>query len=328
MRTYVIRMAIILVSFLVIVFSIFLYVQKKLNNMTEDTVRYDKHFVFISKSADSYTMSNIYDEASDYGKRNNVYIENLVVGQNASFSEADYVNMAAAMRVDGIIVEASDDDALRDSINTAGEEGIPTITLLSDCPDSSRKSYLELGNYNLGRDFGRVIISIAKNRTPKLAIILDEAYRDANSDIITGLNETLKYEGNHLSPEIEYYPVDNNYNFRVTDKAREILTSKDDHPDIIICTSAGDTQLVYQAIKDYNLGKGTDIIGTGLSYTMLNAIKDGDIAAIVDADSTQVGMQCVEILGNYISSGNVSENVIVEDTVVTGDNVERYLADE
>ena len=325
---YFLRMIIIVAVFLMGIAALFIYVRSQIRKATEEEAVYERHYAFIGKSMDSYTTAKIFEEAESYGKRNHIYVESIKQSSNVNYSDADYVKMATAMKVDGIILEASDDETLRESVSAAEEEGIPTLTMLTDCVDSGRICFLELGSYNLGREYGRVIINITKTRTPKVKVILDLATPESNEELLRGLRETLKNEGNHLDVEITTEAVDGPLNFRVMDLAREILGVSEEKPDILICTNAHDTELVYQAIKDYNLTGSTRIIGAGISDSTLNAIRGGEITAVVDVDAQQVGEMSIDLLLGYERGSGIANHAIAEDTVVTADNVERYLADE
>ncbi len=324
---YFLRMIMLLSLFLMVVLGLFVYAQLRIKKAAEEERLYTAHYVYIGKSAGSYTSNMIYKEARSYGKRRGIYVENLKSNPNVNYSDAEYVKMAAAMHVDGIIVEATDIAEMRESINEAVNEGIPTITMLSDCPGCRRRSFIELGNYNIGREYGRIIINLARTKTPTVTVLMDEESGDSNQELLSGIRETLENEGNHLTVNIRIEAVDGSKNFRVTDKAREILSDKQ-HPDFLVCANGHDTELVYQAIRDYNLSGSSAVIGTGFSESLLIAVRDGDIAALVDANTEQAGMLAVQLLQGFHETGSIADRVIIEDTVIDKDNVGRYLTNE
>jgi ribose transport system substrate-binding protein len=325
---YEIRMVVFLLALLLIIIGIFVFVHIKFKSLSEDETTYNYHYIFISKSEDSYTANHIYEQAREYGKPRGIYVERLKESLNLSYTNSDYVKMAAAMKADGIFVEASDDEALKDSINETSNEETPIITILTDCPGSRRKSFVELGQYDLGREYGRIIIDITKTRTPKVMVLVDDNADEGTNEIINGIKETLQYEGNHLDVDFIEEEVDGTLNFRFMNKIDDILSSKALQPDIVICMNERDTQMMYQAIKDYSLSPDAQIIGTGITGSLLKAVKDGYFSALVDADASQAGMMCIDSMTNYLKTGNINEHIIVEDTIVTKDNVERYLNEE
>ncbi|MCR5701597.1 MAG: substrate-binding domain-containing protein [Lachnospiraceae bacterium] len=322
------RMIVFLLILLLIIIGIFAFVHIQLQNASVDESTYNYHYVFISKSEDSYTANHIFEEARDYGKPRGIYVERLKENLNLSYTNADYIKMAAAMNADGIFVEASAEDEIKESINDTSNEGIPVVTILSDCPGSRRKSFVELGQYNLGREYGRIVIDVTKTRSPEVMVLVDDDADSGTIQIINGIKETLENEGNHLEVQFVEQEVDGTLNFRFMNKVNDILSAKRGQPDIIICLNVRDTQMVYQAIKDYSISVDAQIIGTGISESLLKSIKEGDFVALVDANATQAGMMCVDSMTAYLKNGNINEHIIVEDTIVTKENVERYLNEE
>ena len=323
---YGLYIVVLLLFFVAAIVVISLYLRSQLNSVKKGDKSYKYHFVFIGKSEDSYTANHIYEEAKSYGRQHDVYVEKLKSNANSSYTDSDYVRMALDMKVDGIIIEASDEASLGKCIDEAAENGVPTITILSDCP-GSRKSFIEIGNYNLGREYARTIINITRTRSPKVMVLIDED-EEGYEQVIDGIRETLANEGNHLSPEIVTEDVGGMPNFRLTDLVKEKLSEDETRPDILICVNEHDTKVVYQAARDYDLDDKTQIVGYGISEPLLRAVRDEEIAAIVDADSAQLGMMSVDALLYYHKKGSCNDHIIVDDTVITKDNVERYLDED
>lgn len=314
---------ILLLVFAAAIVVISLYMHSQLRKINTDDRKYRYHFAYIGKSEDSYTSNHVFDEAWSYGKESNVYVEKLRTGSGASYTDSDYVRMAVDMGVNGIIIEASGDDSLSESIDEASLAGIPVITILSDC-EGSRKSFIEIGDYNLGREYARTIIDITKNRTPRVLLFADGT-DERSAGIIEGINSTLANEGNHLNVQMTVEDVGGLPNFRLSDRTKEALLDEENGPDILICINEHDTKVVYQAVRDYELAGRSQIIGYGISEPLLRAVRDEEIAALIDADAAQLGMLCVDALLNYHKNGSCNEYMIVDDTVVTKDNIARYL---
>ncbi|MCR5147573.1 MAG: substrate-binding domain-containing protein [Eubacterium sp.] len=323
---YGIYIGVILLFFVTAIVLIAVYINSRLKEIDKDHSDYRYHYAYISKSEDSYTANHIYDEARNYGKQKNIYVEKLKTNSSANYTDADYVQMAAAMKVDGIIVEGSEDNALKESINAAEKEGIPTVTLLSDC-SSERKSFVEIGDYNLGREFARTVINIANKRSLKVTVFVDGNGKE-NDEVVEALKETFTYEGNHLSVELSIEKTNGLPNFRLLDMVKELLSDASEKPDFLICVGEHDTKIVYQAIRDYNLAGKTHIIGYGISDPLLKGVRDQEIDALIDADAGQMGMLCVDALVKYNERGSCNDHIIVDDTVVTKNNVERYLDED
>ena len=82
----------------------------------------------------------IYQGAKDAGKGDQILIENFGETLSGEYSTEELMEMAIADRVDGIIVQASDEEADSTQIDKAEEQNIPVITIRSDAPVSKRVS--------------------------------------------------------------------------------------------------------------------------------------------------------------------------------------------
>jgi ribose transport system substrate-binding protein len=294
----------------------------------KEDIPYKYHYAFITKQDASLSMK-IFHEAQAYGETRGAYVELLKEESFSEYGTEDYLAMAAAMKVDGIILEGEDSDSVREGVNRVADAGIPVITVLSDCRESKRQVFIELGDYNLGREFGRRIISEAKERNPEVVLLTHTRTEDGNQNMVyTGIKETLKNEGNHLDVQIRMEVLDDSTQFSAAVKIQDILKEGSDRPDMVICVDEEDTETVYQFLVDHSLVGKVKVIGCCVSDNILKAIQNGGIAATVDVDTEQMGFYCIDVLNDYIETGHVSDYIIVEANVVTKDNVERYLEDE
>ena len=82
----------------------------------------------------------IYQGAKDAGKGDQIPIENFGETLSGEYSTEELMEMAIADRVDGIIVQVSDEEAVSAQIDKAEEQNIPVITIRSDAPASKRVS--------------------------------------------------------------------------------------------------------------------------------------------------------------------------------------------
>ena len=63
--------------------------------------------------------------------------------------------------VDGILVESDESDEMSELIDEAVDRGIPVVTLYGDNTHSARCSFVGVGSYNLGREYGRQVLKLA-----------------------------------------------------------------------------------------------------------------------------------------------------------------------
>lgn len=321
--TFVIIMLCLLLA---VIAGLIVLTQKRLHKAEDQQTVYSRHYMFVSRAGNSYVSDRIYEEAKEYGKKKGVYVEQLDHFLDAGYDEADYLKMAVSMQVDGIILEGTAEDEVRHWVNQASEQGIPVVAILSDCPGSRRKSFIELGDYALGKEYGRVVVNIARTREPKVVLLMEQT--EGENQIQTGIRETLKTEGSHLQVQFQTEYVGGETGIRLPDKIRELLEEEENRPDILLCRNERDTQLVYQSVIDYDLEGEVQIIGSCVSEALMRAVQDGEVAALIDVDTGQVGMFCIDALDHYIENGSVNDYIVVDDMVITAENVERYLDEE
>ena len=133
-------------------------------------------------------------------------------------------------------MEADETQEIKQLINKAVEKDIMVVTVMNDCYGSDRQSFVGIANYNLGREYGRQLIRIATKDTKKVLMLLSSSTDDSSQNIIyTGIQETLLNEGNHLSLEVTMVPIANDTSFSKDEEIRDILSNKENLPDIIIC---------------------------------------------------------------------------------------------
>lgn len=315
-----------LFGILVVGLVVFTRMQEK--NVGDERMDYQRHYMFISQKGNSFISDRIYEEAKKYGMEKKIYVEQLGSFSDSDYQTIDYLKMAMAMKVDGIILEGSDDDEIRKTINQASDLEIPAVTILSDCAGSRRKSYIELGDYNLGSEYGQLVIQIAKNKTPKIVLLMDEDAKENESQIATGIRETMKKEGSHLQVQFRTERLETDADDTLWERIKEIMNNEEKRPDILICANEKDTETVYQYLVDYDLVGEVEMIGSGVSESLIEAVRDGGISALVDVDTKQIGKLCIDALNYYIENESVNEYIVVDNTVITSDNVERYMEDE
>lgn len=325
---YWIFVIVLLSLFVLMMVGMIVFNQIQVKGNESSGVTYKRHYMFISQTGNSYISDRVYEEAKKYGQEKGVYVEQLGSFSDSDYGTVDYLKMAMAMRVDGIILEGSDEDEVRKTINQASDLGIPVVTVLSDCAGSRRRSFIELGDYNLGREYGRVVIDIAETRDLEVVLLTNEDTNENKKQIGIGIQETLKNEGNHLQVNFRTEQLETDTQFRSSEKIKELLLDENTRPDILICMNEKDTKMVYQCLIDYNLEGKVQIIGSCVSESLIKAVRDGEIAALIDVDTAQTGRLCIDALNYYIENGSVNEYIIVDDTVITGGNVERYIGDE
>lgn len=290
---------------------------------------YGKHYALIMDNPNDEVATKILDGCRKEGGKADAYVEAFGIDLENEYSAIDLVDMAIDAKVDGIILEAKEEDSYRQIIQKAWENQIPVITVLEDCMDSARKSYVGIGAYDLGREYARQIIREANKNEHRLLVLMDTDTADSTQNIIcNGIRETLNNEGNHLRMDMEIAAVDSQSSFAAEDSIRKMLAEMEELPDYIVCLNEKDTMVMYNTVVNYNIVGKVKVLGFYTSQPILQAVDKGIITSTISIDYEGMGEACVEALNEYFEIGNVNGYFLMDSTTVNSTNVKEYLKNE
>ncbi len=118
----------------------------------------------ITREGKSVFWQSVYQGAYERALQENVYVDWLGNERFRDYSVEEQMEIAIASGVDGIIVTASEEEGMTDLIDRADAAGIPVVTLYGDNTQSKRCSFVGVGSYNLGREYGRQALRIMRER--------------------------------------------------------------------------------------------------------------------------------------------------------------------
>lgn len=296
-----------------------------------DADSYDKYYVMITKDRKSSFWQSVYQGAYRRGLEENVYVDLLGENLSENYSREDLMRIAISSGVDGIFVESDESGELTELIDEAVDRDIPVVTLYGDNTHSKRCSFVGVGSYNLGREYGRQVLKIARentweNRVIRVAIVMNAYAMDTGQNIISsGIQDAIEQEKTEATDfSVSYITVDDTNTFSVEESIRDIFM-EERLPDIIICLNELNTTCVYQAVVDYNQVGQISILGYYDSDTIINAIDRNVVNATISIDTEQMGGFCVEALTEYYLLGNTSQYFTADVTLIDKSNVAQYL---
>ncbi len=296
---------------------------------------YDRYYIMITREGKSAFWQSVYQGACERALEENVYVDWLGSDQLQGYSVEEQMEIAIASGVDGIIVTADENETLRKLIDRAAENGIPVVTLYGDNTQSARCSFVGVGGYNLGREYGRQALKIVQERLadmterPIRVTLLVNSYANSldQNIIYSGIQEAIEQERGDAVIEISLQSVDDTNAFSVEESVRDIFMGGN-VPDILICLNELNTTCAYQAVVDYNKVGVVSILGQYTSDTILNAIDRNVIYATVNIDTPQMGGFCIDALQEYHDLGYTSQYFTADISLITKDNVDEYLRGE
>ena len=298
-----------------------------------DKEKYDQYYVMITEDRKSDFWQSVYRGAYERGQEENVYVDLLGEHLSQEYSREDLMRIAMTSGVDGIFVESDESDEMLQMIDEAVERGIPVVTLYGDNTHSERCSFVGVGSYNLGREYGRQVLKLtAAQKNPDVldvAVLVNaRALNSAQNIVCSGIQDALEQE-KLQGPEIELslVTVDDTNTFFVEESIRDIFMEKK-LPDIIICLNELNTTCVYQAVVDYNCVGEVSILGYYDTDTILKAIERNVIYATISIDTEQMGAFCVDALREYYRYGYTSQYFTADVTIIDQNNVGEYLIEQ
>lgn len=293
-----------------------------------DAKQYDKYYVMIARDTNTSFWQSVYEGAYAAGLEENSYVDLLNGSFDKNYSRGDLMRIATASEVDGIIVAADESEEMTELINEAAAQGIPVVTLYGDNTQSDRCTFVGIGSYDLGREYGRQVLEIIQEeeRPVKVMVLVNTYALDSGQNILySGIQETIekeKQEGTEI--ELSLVSVDDSNAFAVEESIRDIFM-EEELPDIIVCLNELNTICVYQAVVDYNKVGQVNILGYYDSDTIIKAIDRNVIYATISIDTMQMGKYCVEALTEYNTFGNTSQYFIADIELINKGNVALYL---
>ena len=315
---------------------------------------YDHYYVMITEDAKSSLWQTAYEGAYQAGLENNSYVDLLNSSFDNNYSKEDLMRIAIASDVDGIIVAADESTEMTDLINEAAAQGIPVVTLYSDNTQSERCTFVGIGSYDLGREYGKEVLEIVQEKQDsgvqismqpdeqnsislttgisnpvKITVLVNAYAQDSGQNILcSGIRETIEKEKQDgIEIELSLVSVDDTNTFSAEETIRDIFM-ENELPDIIICLNELNTTCVYQAVVDYNKVGQVNILGYYDSQTIIKAIDRNVIYATISIDTIQMGRFCVDALTEYNTYGNTSQFFIADIALINKENVALYLGGE
>lgn len=230
----------------------------------------------------------------------------------------NYMESAIATKPDGILCYAGLDSYPK-LLQEAADQGIPVITIDSDCSDTTNRiAYVGTDPYNAGYSSGEAMVA-ATGGEGTIAILTSsvssekeqteiEAFKDAIAD--TNLEVVCMEETNaDLATGVQ--------------KMEAIAQT---YPDLtaVLGTSAYDVQAAAKVKVEYGLDD-LHLIGYDDQEETLAYIREGVIDGVIVQAPYQMGYLGVKMLSEYIDNGTLEdENIDTGTITVTIDNVETY----
>lgn len=211
-------------------------------------------------------------------------------------AERDAVDQAVQKKATGILLDVTDPNLFKDSIDKAISAGIPVITLDSDAPSSKRLFFIGTNNYQAGFAGGQ---RLAKELNGKGNVVVFTMPDQPNlQDRLRGYKEALVPSPNIKITRVVDIQGDPRIAF---DTATQIVGKERDKVDAFVCLEAQSGKEVAGVLSSYHV-TGKVVMAMDTDPETLDGIQKGLIAAtIAQKPYTMafVGMQMLDNLYHH-----------------------------
>ncbi len=211
-------------------------------------------------------------------------------------AERDALDQAVQKKATGILLQVTDANVLKDSIDKAIAAGIPVITIDSDAPASKRLFFIGTNNYQAGFTGGQRLAQELKGKGNVVVFTMPD--QPNLQDRLRGYKDALA-----KTPEIKITRVvDIQGDPRIAfDTTMQIIGKERDKVDGFVCLEAQSGKEVAGVLNSFHI-TGKPVIAMDTDQETLDWIQKGVIAAtIAQKPYTMafVGMQMLDNLYHH-----------------------------
>ncbi|MBD8070655.1 sugar-binding protein [Bacillus sp. PS06] len=266
------------------------------------------HFVLIGEEMDNDYWQLVGQGAKKAEAVNDVYVEYKGPRRANPDEQLKLLDMAIKSKVDGIIVQAINDEKFRPMINKAVAEGIPVVTIDTDSPQSQRSTYIGTDNYLAGQMAGQALIEDT-NGHAKIGIITG-SFSSAHHQLrVEGFLDTVETVA---GMEVVAIEESNITRVGAEEKAYRILTN---HEEVtaLFGTSALDGIGIAATVQSLNKQDDMYVVAFDALSETLQLLETGKIQTIIAQTPFEMGYQSVERMLDILE-GNSFQSVYHTDT--------------
>ncbi|MFD0710425.1 substrate-binding domain-containing protein [Paenibacillus sp. GCM10027626] len=218
-------------------------------------------------------------------------------------SSSEYLkqmDMSIAAKVDGIIVQGEDTPEFVQMVSKASQKGIPVITVVTDAPDSLRKTYVGADHFREGVTLGERIATDLKG-TGMVAIVNGSKAANFQQLRKQGLKEAFAKHPDMELKKIAYKEVKGNLSDYETN---ELLNQYPECRTFIGLTAEAGSSIM-KIVKTRGRLQDFAIYVFDESPEMTKGLQDGLISAMLQQHPQQIGAKSVQLLLDWLEGRTV-----------------------
>jgi ribose transport system substrate-binding protein len=281
------------------------------------------HFMMIAQDMGGDFWQSVKAGMQDAAEKYGAAIEyngSMIQDEN---EEIDYLKIAIASRVNGIIVYVTDEAKFTPLINKAVSMGIHVVTIESDDKDSLRNTYVGPNSYMVGYNEGGLIAEASGKDSANVAVIVGGNFagnNDSQDSMLRGFADSIH---DYHNITLQTVQVTNSGYFSAETIIRNILSN---YPKVnaVVCTGADDTLEVVQVLIDLNKESGITVIGYSNSQQIRDYIKKNCIYGSVYENPKETGYQSIESLVKSLGGEKAPSYIDTGVYTITRSNLVSY----
>jgi ribose transport system substrate-binding protein len=233
------------------------------------------------------------------------------------------VDMIRDRAVSGILLAPLDDKALRGPVANAVRAGIPVVAFDSKLDSPDHLSLVETDNYASGRLAGSHMARLLGGKGGVIMLRLHEGSASTTEREQGFLDSVRAVPGITVVSSNQYGGATVESGFKASENLLTAFRAAEGGVAGIFCPNESTTFGMLRALQNANLAGKIRFVGFDSSDKLLQALREGQLDAIVVQDPYNMGYLGVKTLVRAIRGEQVEKHIDTGATLVTKDNMDQ-----
>ncbi len=232
------------------------------------------------------------------------------------------VDTLASRGVSGILLAPLDNKALRTPVANAVRAGTPVVIFDSELDSQDYVSIVETDNYQGGRIAGDHLAHLLHDTGPVLLLRMAEGSASTTQRERGFLDAIATHPGVRVVSSNQYGGVTVESAFRASENLLMALRAAEGGIAGVFCPNESTTFGMLRALQNTNLAGKIRFVGFDSTDRQLQAMRDGQIDALVVQDPFNMAYTGVKTLVRAIRGGTVEKRINTGAALVTRENMD------
>ncbi|MCG8480306.1 MAG: substrate-binding domain-containing protein [Spirochaetales bacterium] len=226
----------------------------------------------------------------------------VAVSFHPIYPDSPEFSFARYSGVDGaIIYPYLDDTEARGGLTAIDDAGIPIVLIERGIAAETPWTFVGTNNFDMGRRIGELVGDLSAEATRVAVVYSDKSPAIAAEKELVELGITSALTDRLASPVIRKQtglnPLDaEELTYRIVRDEPEVR--------VLVFTDTNDTLAALQVIIDLNLVGSVQVVGFGVTETILDYLERGVLAATIAVNPRRIGVEAVRALTELLDEGH------------------------